>query len=421
MSEENLICSFCQKSRKDVTKMIVGAGKVSICNECIKLCNEILAEDISKVSKEKIVQGGHGLLNPVDIKDHLDKFVIGQDYAKTVLSVAVSNHYKRIISPPKDLEIEKSNVLVLGPSGSGKTYMAITIAKYLNVPFAIADATTLTESGYVGEDVENVVQKLFANAEGDVQLAEKGIIFIDEIDKICRKGESTSITRDVSGEGVQQGLLKIVEGTECRVPPHGGRKHPDQQMVTIDTKNILFIVGGAFNDLEKQIKSKHSAGIGFGQKLQQDQDEEQFLSQVEPEDLIKFGLIPEFVGRFSAVTHVNALTELQLVQILTKPQNALLKQYQYMFNLDNIKLSMTQGAKLEVAKRAKELKTNARGLKNILDKLLLPYQFDAQEMSNKGVIELKIDENVITNSADPTLIFKDSKDNEKLQKKQHKQ
>jgi|TARA_B100000073_G_scaffold205249_1_gene170256 ATP-dependent Clp protease ATP-binding subunit ClpX len=421
MSEENLICSFCQKSRKDVTKMIVGAGKVSICNECIKLCNEILAEDISKVSKEKIVQGGHGLLNPVDIKDHLDKFVIGQDYAKTVLSVAVSNHYKRIISPPKDLEIEKSNVLVLGPSGSGKTYMAKTIAKYLNVPFAIADATTLTESGYVGEDVENVVQKLFANAEGDVQLAEKGIIFIDEIDKICRKGESTSITRDVSGEGVQQGLLKIVEGTECRVPPHGGRKHPDQQMVTIDTKNILFIVGGAFNDLEKQIKSKHSAGIGFGQKLQQDQDEEQFLSQVEPEDLIKFGLIPEFVGRFSAVTHVNALTELQLVQILTKPQNALLKQYQYMFNLDNIKLSMTQGAKLEVAKRAKELKTNARGLKNILDKLLLPYQFDAQEMSNKGVIELKIDENVITNSADPTLIFKDSKDNEKLQKKQHKQ
>ena len=299
--------------------------------------------------------------------------------------------------------------------------MAKTIAKYLNVPFAIADATTLTESGYVGEDVENVVQKLFANAEGDVQLAEKGIIFIDEIDKICRKGESTSITRDVSGEGVQQGLLKIVEGTECRVPPHGGRKHPDQQMVTIDTKNILFIVGGAFNDLEKQIKSKHSAGIGFGQKLQQDQDEEQFLSQVEPEDLIKFGLIPEFVGRFSAVTHVNALTELQLVQILTKPQNALLKQYQYMFNLDNIKLSMTQGAKLEVAKRAKELKTNARGLKNILDKLLLPYQFDAQEMSNKGVIELKIDENVITNSADPTLIFKDSKDNEKLQKKQHKQ
>ncbi len=421
MSEENLICSFRQKSRKDVTKMIVGAGKVSICNECIKLCNEILAEDISKVSKEKIVQGGHGLLNPVDIKDHLDKFVIGQDYAKTVLSVAVSNHYKRIISPPKDLEIEKSNVLVLGPSGSGKTYMAKTIAKYLNVPFAIADATTLTESGYVGEDVENVVQKLFANAEGDVQLAEKGIIFIDEIDKICRKGESTSITRDVSGEGVQQGLLKIVEGTECRVPPHGGRKHPDQQMVTIDTKNILFIVGGAFNDLEKQIKSKHSAGIGFGQKLQQDQDEEQFLSQVEPEDLIKFGLIPEFVGRFSAVTHVNALTELQLVQILTKPKNALLKQYQYMFNLDNIKLSMTQGAKLEVAKRAKELKTNARGLKNILDKLLLAYQFDAQEMSNKGLIELKIDENVITNSADPTLIFKDSKDNEKLQKKQHKQ
>ena len=255
MSEENLICSFCSKSRKDVTKMIVGATKVAICNECVKLCVEILDEDVVKSRKEKLYAGDKDILNPVHIKEHLDQYVIGQDYAKTVLSVAVSNHYKRITKPPVDFELEKSNVIILGATGAGKTLLARTIAKYLEVPFAIADATTLTESGYVGDDIENVVQKLYANAKGDIEKTQRGIIFIDEIDKIARKSENTSLTRDVSGEGVQQGLLKIVEGTECRVPPMGGRKHPEQQTIKVDTRDILFIVGGAFTELRKQMQS----------------------------------------------------------------------------------------------------------------------------------------------------------------------
>ena len=297
MGEESLNCSFCQKSRKNVTKMIVGATKVAICNECIKLCVEILDEDAIKVNIEKVKQGDGEALNPVTIKEHLDQYVIGQDAAKTVLSVAVSNHYKRILTPPKDFELEKSNVLLLGATGAGKTLMARTIAKYLDVPFAIADATTLTESGYVGEDVENVVQKLYANANGDIHKTEQGIVFIDEIDKITRKSENTSITRDVSGEGVQQGLLKIVEGTECRVPPQGGRKPPDQTMVTVNTKNILFIVGGTFTDLETQIRSKEAGGMGFGTALKDD-DIKNYLIDVKPEDLTKNGLKAEYVGRF---------------------------------------------------------------------------------------------------------------------------
>ena len=405
MSEELLNCSFCSKSRKDVTKMIVGASKVAICNECIKLCVEILDEDVVKAHKEKMAKGGLDVLNPVTIKEHLDQFVIGQDAGKTVLSVAVANHYKRITNPPKDLELEKSNVLLLGATGAGKTLMARTIAKYLDVPFAIADATTLTESGYVGEDVENVVQKLYANAGGDRYKTERGIIFIDEIDKITRKSENTSLTRDVSGEGVQQGLLKIVEGVECRVPPQGGRKHPDAQMITIDTKNILFIVGGAFTELEKQIKSKQSSGMGFGAKLK-DNDIKNYLANVKPEDLIKYGLIPEFVGRFSMITHVDSLSEPQLVQILTEPKNALIKQMQYLFSLDDIKLEFDKSSKLAIAKKAKALGTNARGLKNILDRVLLPFQYDATEMSNRGVEIIKITSEVVDNNADPVLIFK---------------
>jgi ATP-dependent Clp protease ATP-binding subunit ClpX len=406
MSEEALTCSFCGKSRKDVTKMIVGAKKTSICNECVKLCVEILEEDVIKARKEKLYAGDKNILNPVLIKDHLDQYVIGQDAAKTVLSVAVANHYKRIIQPPIDFDLDKSNVMVLGATGAGKTLMARTIAKYLDVPFAIADATTLTESGYVGEDVENVVQKLYANAEGSIEKAQKGIIFIDEIDKICRKGENTSLTRDVSGEGVQQGLLKIVEGTECRVPPHGGRKHPDQQMVTIDTTNILFIVGGAFTELEKQIRRKKaSGGIGFGTKLKE-QDDKNYLADVQPEDLIKYGLIPEFVGRFSMITNIDPLNEEQLIKILTEPKNAILKQTKYLFGLDDIDIEFTKEAKQSIARKAKALGTNARGLKNTVDTVVLPYQFDAEEMRRKGVNKIQITNDVVDKDADPVLVFK---------------
>jgi ATP-dependent Clp protease ATP-binding subunit ClpX len=404
MSEENLICSFCQKSRKDTKKMIVGTSKTAICSECVGLCVEILDEDIDKNNKEKLKSGDAQLLNPVKIKEHLDRYVVGQDQAKTVLSVAVSNHYKRIIMPPENFELEKSNVLILGATGSGKTLLARTIAKYLQVPFTIADATSLTEAGYVGDDVENIITKLVAEANGDLYLAQRGIVFIDEIDKICKKSDSPSITRDVSGEGVQQALLKIVEGTKCRVPPQGGRKHPDQQMTEIDTTNILFIVGGAFVDLERQIKRKRASGMGFGASIEE--GDKNYLSEVQPEDLIGFGLIPEFVGRFSMVTSVHDLSEPQLVSVLTEPKNSLIKQYQYLFSLDNLELDFTKGAKYAIAKKAKSLGTNARALKSILDNILLPYQFDAQEMSEKGVSKIEISEDCVDKKGEPKLIFK---------------
>jgi len=395
--------------------MIVGGSKTAICNECVKLCVEILDEDIVKSRKEKLYSGDKEILNPVLIKEHLDKYVIGQDAAKTVLSVAVANHYKRIIQPPADFELEKSNVMVLGATGAGKTLMARTIAKYLEVPFAIADATTLTESGYVGEDVENVVHKLYQKAGGDVEKTQRGIIFIDEIDKICRKGENTSLTRDVSGEGVQQALLKIVEGTECRVQPTGGRKHPDAQMINIDTTNILFIVGGAFTELEKQIQSRQSGGMGFGASLKQN-DTQNYLSDVKPEDLIKYGLIPEFVGRFSMITNIDRLTEEQLIKILTEPKNAVIKQIKYLFGLDDIDIEFNKDAKLAIAKKAKELGTNARGLKNIVDSIVLPYQFDAAEMRDNGVNKIQITGDVVDKGADPVLLFK-KQDGKKIQTK----
>ena len=395
--------------------MIVGGSKTAICNECVKLCVEILDEDIVKSRKEKLYSGDRNILNPILIKEHLDQYVVGQDAAKTVLSVAVANHYKRIVQPPTDFELEKSNVMILGATGAGKTLMARTIAKYLEVPFAIADATTLTESGYVGEDVENVVQKLYAKSGGDIEKTQRGIIFIDEIDKICRKSENTSLTRDVSGEGVQQGLLKIVEGTECRVPPMGGRKHPDQQTITIDTKNILFIVGGAFTELEKQIQRKQSGGMGFGADLKQN-DKKNYLSDVKPEDLIKYGLIPEFVGRFSMITNIDTLTEEQLIRILTEPKNAIIKQTKYLFGLDDIDIEFNKEAKLAIAKKAKELGTNARGLKNIVDSIVLPYQFDAENMRANGVNKIQITGDVVDKNADPVLLFK-KQDGKKIQTK----
>jgi ATP-dependent Clp protease ATP-binding subunit ClpX len=306
--------------------------------------------------------------------------------------------------PPENFDLDKSNVLILGATGSGKTLLARTVAKYLNVPFAMADATTLTESGYVGDDVENVITKLYHMSNGDKYLTERGIVFIDEIDKICRKNESTSITRDVSGEGVQQGLLKIVEGTTCRVPPQGGRKHPDATMVEIDTKNILFIVGGAFVDLERQME-KQSNSIGFTTTLES-KSEVSGLANVQPKDLVKYGLIPEFVGRFSMITHVNHLSELQLIRVLTDPRDSLIKQYEYMFGLDDIQLKFTKSAKLSIAKKAKELGTNARGLRNILDTVLLPFQFDAQEMSSRGVKIIEITDKTVDTQADPVLIFR---------------